>query len=185
MLSVYRPVQAHILIKQNVSALLRIRHKKAKDLAQYCHRSESWISKILSEPRRQFPYKYLDRMADFLGVSTYQLLQPGFTQESERRSGFDRRRAKERRINDALRGMLPTAELIESLRPLRKGASVVVASSPIELALKRLTADYEKHVAALLQAAAHAGQQTPTPGSKIPPSRKGHRVAGGSHVGKS
>lgn len=182
---IYRPMQANILIKQNVSALLRAQHKNAKDLALWCHKTESWLSKVLREPRREFSFKDLDRIADFFGYGTYHLLTPGIAGVAERRSGMDRRTVKERRFSPAQRGMLRVADELDSHRPQRKGASVAVASSPIELALKRLTADYEKRVTALLQAATHAGDEAPAPRRKIAAPHKRDRDAGGSDAGKA
>jgi hypothetical protein len=92
-------MRANALIKQNVDGLLRQRHQSRKDLAQWCRKSESWLSKIMNEERREFPMKYWDRIADFFGLSAYQLLQPGRSTQSERRSGLDRRAGKDRRLS--------------------------------------------------------------------------------------
>lgn len=62
-MSLQASLPANELIKENVKALLKIRNRTQKDLAQWCRRSEGWISKILGEKRRQFPYKYLNRIA--------------------------------------------------------------------------------------------------------------------------
>src|SRR5438034_6033457 len=96
-LMIYPAMKASRLLKQNVDALLRRDHLTRKDLAQWCHRSESWISKIYREERREFPMDKLDRIAEILGVDTYQLFQPGIAGIAERRSGLDRRRDHERR----------------------------------------------------------------------------------------
>ena len=48
------------------------------------------------------PLKYLDRIADFFGIATYQLLQPGISPLTERRSGLDRRLGRDRRISHAI-----------------------------------------------------------------------------------
>lgn len=91
-------MHANRQMKQNVSALLRGRHLAQKDLADYFRKSESWVSKILDlNSTREFPLKYWDRIADFLGVSTYQLLQPGISSQTERRKG-ERRSGRERRV---------------------------------------------------------------------------------------
>lgn len=90
-------MRANLLMKQNVNALLRARGLTRKDLAQWCRCSESWISKIMQEDRREFPMKYFDRIADFFGIATYQLLQPGLTPLTERRKG-QRRTKSDRRI---------------------------------------------------------------------------------------
>jgi hypothetical protein len=109
-------MRANELLKYNVAALLIVRHQSRKDLAQWCRRSESWISKIFKEPRREFPNKYLDRIADFFGLATYQLFQPGISTSSERRRNGDRRKGRDRRISHAHRVMLETAVELERVR---------------------------------------------------------------------
>jgi hypothetical protein len=92
-------MRANALIKHNIDAILKERKQSRKDLAQWCRKSESWISKIMNEERREFPMKHWDRIADFFGLAAYQLLQPGRSTQSERRSGLDRRAGKERRLS--------------------------------------------------------------------------------------
>jgi len=105
-------------MKSNIDALLRARGQTRKDLAQWCRRTESWISKIMREDRREFPMQYFDRIADFFGIATYQLLQPGITPLTERRSkGTPRRSGKDRRIS-ALRLLADAPpHLVVSLEP--------------------------------------------------------------------
>jgi len=92
-------MRANDLMKHNVVALLKGRHQTQRDLAQWCRRSDAWIGKILKEERREFPMKYRDRIADFFGVSVYQLIQPGISQLTERRKG-ERRKVTERRLRN-------------------------------------------------------------------------------------
>lgn len=93
-------MQANRQIKQNVAALLKGRRVAQRDLAQWCRRSESWMSKSLDlNSPRVIPLKYWDKIADFFGIATYQLLQPGISavterRKSQRRSGEDRRVAR-------------------------------------------------------------------------------------------
>jgi hypothetical protein len=90
-------MHANRQMKQNVLALLKGRRLTQRDLAQWCRRSESWLSKNLElDSVREIPLKYWDRIADFFGISTYQLLQPGIGSATERRKG-DRRTGKDRR----------------------------------------------------------------------------------------
>lgn len=149
-------------MKQNVASLLRARGFTAKALALWCGRKESWISKILTEPSRDFPLKYWDRMANFLGVSAYQLLQPGLSSLTERRSGTDRRTIKERRVSAGHRAMLPAMGEVETHRPRRH----VVAEA------HRLTHEFESQLAALLQTATDAGHQDSTPGRTVAQTRR-------------
>lgn len=101
-------MKASALLKSNVDALLRARHQTNHDLAQWCRRSDAWLSKILGKDNRNVPLEYLDRIADFFGLATYQLFQPGLTgllerRKSERRSGKDRRvSALNQRIRQSL-----------------------------------------------------------------------------------
>jgi hypothetical protein len=101
-------MKADSLLKQNVKALLRARRQSQHDLAQWCHRSDGWISKILgdedtAEERddRGLPLKYLDRIADFFGVAAYQLFQPGISPLGERRKAGERRKVRDRRVRQA------------------------------------------------------------------------------------
>lgn len=103
-------LKANRLLKHNVDTLLRLRHQSRKDLAQWCHKSESWISKIFREERREFAVSQLDRIADFFGLATYQLFQPGITKSAERRHRQDRRVGTDRRVGQ-------TGRLIEILQP--------------------------------------------------------------------
>ena len=105
------------LLKQNIEALLRARHQDQKDLAQWCRRTEAWLSAALSKEERGIPVKYLDRIADFFGLATYQLFQPGITPLTERRSRVDRRRVKDRRISNLRLATDAPPHLIVSLEP--------------------------------------------------------------------
>lgn len=100
MVDLYRVsvLRANLLLKQNIDGLLHDRGYTRKDLAQWCHRTEGWISKIFRKGEREIPLKYLDRIADFFGLQAWQLFQPGITQASERRKRLDRRHRAERRV---------------------------------------------------------------------------------------
>lgn len=100
-------MKAALLLKNNLDTLLRGRHQSRKDLAMWCHRSESWLSQIFTDPEREVPLKYLDRIADFFGVATYQLFQPGVSAITERRHA-DRRSGRDRRLSRATINALPT-----------------------------------------------------------------------------
>lgn len=104
------------LLKRNIDDLLKLRGYTHKDLAQWCHRTEGWISKIYRNQNREIPLKYLDRIADFFGLATYQLFQPGISPLTERRSGRDRRTGDDRRISHAQRVMRETAPKLEKAR---------------------------------------------------------------------
>lgn len=113
-------LKANLLMKRNVDALLRARGQTRRDLARWCHRGDAWIAKIMAEDHREFPMKYFDRIADFFGIATYQLLQPGITPLTERRKSTDRRTGQDRRVSRAMLGAsgATDAELLSKIRPL-------------------------------------------------------------------
>lgn len=179
-------MRANQLLKFNIDTLLRVRGQSRKDLAQWCHKSESWISKIYKETRRGFSLRDLDRIAEFFGIATYQLFQPGISRLTERRSHLERRSEKERRIGHTARIMMGTAAEIDAHRPHRKGGLhvAVVASSPHGETLKRLTAEFERRVAALLQVAEEPRDEAATPRRKVATAHKSHRRVSGSDSGE-
>lgn len=84
-----------LVLKHNIDALLQARNQTRKELAQWCRRSESWISKIFQEgSKRDIPTRYLDRIAEFFGLLPYQLLGLDIS------PGLDRRRSERRRHGD-------------------------------------------------------------------------------------
>lgn len=97
-----RDLKAVLLLKHNIDELLKARHQKRKELARYCRRSEAWLSQIFIDENRNVPLKYLDRIADFFGIATYQLLQPGISPLTERRAGTQRRSGRDRRLSAAI-----------------------------------------------------------------------------------
>ncbi len=106
-------MQSTRLLRHNIDALLKARGQTRHDLAFFCGRSDSWISRIFSEGvsdrehDRGVPLKYLDKFADFFGIATYQLFQPGISPLTERRSGRDRRTGRDRRVSNAQRSLVP------------------------------------------------------------------------------
>lgn len=94
-------LSAHELLTHNIDTLLKVRGHTRTDLAKWCGRSRVWLEKALSEPEREIPLKYLDRIADYFGIATHQLLQPGITALTERRTGHQRRSGRDRRISAA------------------------------------------------------------------------------------
>lgn len=145
-------MKANELMKRNIDALLHARHQQRKDLAVWCRRGESWISKIMKEDRREFPMKYWDRIADFFGIATYQLLQPGISPLTERRKGGDRRSGQDRRksaINHRVRETV---------------SSAIATLTPEDVAdlLRLKSMDAEKRAGArdVIEAIARSGPQT-------------------------
>lgn len=108
-------IKATYLFTENVKTLLDRRHHTQKELADWCHRSEVWISKILKR-ERQTRMEDLDRIATFFGLATYQLFQPGISPLTERRRGGDRRAGRDRRVSHAHRLMHEVGDQLEHVR---------------------------------------------------------------------
>lgn len=97
-------LKAPYILAQNIKSLLTARHQTAKSLAVWCRHSEPWIGKFLAG-KREVQLRDLDRIADFFGLATYQLFQPGISPLTERRKGRDRRGGRDRRVSNAFREM--------------------------------------------------------------------------------
>lgn len=97
------PMKASAVLKENIRVFMDIRGVNARQLARavrqtYDRKVDSWMSKMLKNPTREIPLKYLDKIASELGVTVYQLFQPGHSSVTERRSGLPRRSGRDRRI---------------------------------------------------------------------------------------
>lgn len=96
-------MKALALLKHNIDTLLKQRGHSRRDLAGWVRQSNNkrlidpWISHIFRNPEQDIPAKYLDRIADFLGVDVHTLFQPGLTSETDRRKG-ERRSGRDRRV---------------------------------------------------------------------------------------
>lgn len=128
MVDLYRVsvLRANLLLKQNIDGLLHDRGYTRKDLAQWCHRTEGWISKIFRKGEREIPLKYLDRIADFFGLQAWQLFQPGITRASERRKRLDRRQRAERRVANRM-------EMLNLQETRQVGEKLTGRSMPLEI----------------------------------------------------
>lgn len=109
-------MRADRVLAENISALLRARGQKQRDLAFACGKTETWISSIL-RGERHFRIIDFNTIADFFGIAVYQLFQPGISPLTERRKGRDRRNGRERRISLAQREMMTMRDSIEAARP--------------------------------------------------------------------
>jgi len=97
-------MKALALLKHNIDTLLKTRGHSRRDLAGWVRQStnkrliDPWISHIFTNPDQDIPAKYLDRIADFLGVDVHALFQPGLSTATDRRKG-ERRSGQDRRVN--------------------------------------------------------------------------------------
>lgn len=159
-------MQASRLLKTNIDALLRERHQTRHDLAMWCRKSDAWLSKILSDSpsdqARGMPMKYLDRIADFFGLATYQLFQPGLggigeRRKAERRSGKDRRvSALNQRVHQTLSDAIASLTQTDVADMIRLKTLTEESRSAARAALKELE-DAEKR-------AARQGRKRPSTG---------------------
>jgi transcriptional regulator with XRE-family HTH domain len=97
-------------LRLNMDAMLKARGQTRTQLAAACGLSRSWASKVWKESpdpqdTRGIPMKSLDAVADFFGVSVYNLFQPGISHLTERRAGADRRSVVDRRVSVLPRGL--------------------------------------------------------------------------------
>jgi hypothetical protein len=160
-------MKANRLLKENISGLLRARHYSQKDLAQWCHRTEGWLSAILRQEKRQIPTKYYDRIADFFALATYQLFQPGIAGAAERRRGIQRRGRPDRRISQrhAAVNRMDTDEVIsgQSSRAARSH-SLPAAEAQMQLdALRRELTGLSQRLAAIAAGTVDPGQDSALP----------------------
>lgn len=112
-------MRADRILVENIQHLLRKRGQKQRELATWCGHSETWISSIFRGDR-QFRVTDFDKVADFFGIATYQLFQPGISPVTERRKGTERRSGQDRRVSHAVRTMLQVRDAIEEARPPRR-----------------------------------------------------------------
>lgn len=108
-------MKAQLLLRENIKALLHVRKEDASALASWLQHDKSWINKILNG-HRDMQIEDFDRVADFFGIATYQLFQPGISRFTERRAGKERRAGRDRRVGHAFRLMGEHASDIESAR---------------------------------------------------------------------
>lgn len=112
-------MRADRLLVENIQHLLRKRGHRQKELAEWCGHTETWLSSIF-RGERQFRITDFDRIADFFGIATYQLFQPGIAPITERRKpNSDRRSGEDRRVSKAHRTMLELRDAIDEARPRR------------------------------------------------------------------
>jgi hypothetical protein len=180
--TMYSPhLKAARIVAENVTVLLKARGQNQAELAQWCRHSGVWVSQFLTG-KRSWQLDDLDRIADFFGIATYQLFQPGISSLTERRIA-DRRSLRERRIGHQQRLLGALRADIDAAHPhaASRGRDV---QTPISAARRRLIDEFERRLAALLSPA-DAGRQAPT--ARVAGTRVSgrHRAARGSDPPKT
>jgi transcriptional regulator with XRE-family HTH domain len=167
-------MRARLLLARNIHACLTRRKEDQSALARWCRKKPSWINKILSG-KRPMHIDDFDRVADFLGIETYQLFQPGISALTERRVHGDRRSKQERRIGHAQR----TIELRD--RPPQPdrtkgddGETTDQRKTALPEGIQKLVAEFERNVARYL--AKKPGGSPPRPSEPKPPARPRRRL---------
>lgn len=174
-------LKATVIMRENVKSLLLARKESQSDLAKWLRHTRSWINKFLNG-ERQMQMKDLDRVADFFGIATYQLFQPGISALTERRKR-DRRSNRERRIGHTMReleilrtAVAPLHNALRSGKPdssgtAQKGSRKKAATPAIKVVDVDSVPSAEElgHIAA--QLARITERLTPTRGTDPPPDR--------------
>lgn len=171
-------------LRQNIETLLRIRKEHQKTLAFATGIDKSTINKFLGGTR-ELQLADLDKVAEFFGIATYQLFQPGIAPLTERRLG-ERRRGRDRRIGHQMRELQALASNMEVARPPKSRAGHG-ADSPASIdvvAVKRLVAEVARRLDLLISPAEPGGQDAKARPHR-PRSRARRRVAGGPDPEKS
>jgi len=94
----HMPYKAVVQLRMNIELLLNRRREEQKALAAHMGRHPTTLNKFL-KGTREIQMVDLDKIADFFGLATYQLFQPGIAPLTERRKVRDRRTGIDRRIS--------------------------------------------------------------------------------------
>jgi len=164
-------LKALYILKENVRVLMDMRRVDQPGMAKWVGHSKAWINKFLNDPIAEIQIKDLDKMAEILGVSTYQLFQPGISRMAERRHAGDRRSGQERRMGQVGRDLARLQP--EHAKLPRGGARGAATLRPTtsDASIQRMLAEFEKQ----LHAAYEAGRQDATVGGpqSVAPKRRG------------
>lgn len=168
--------RAYVQLRLNIEDLLLTRKESQKALADHMGVHPTTINKFL-KGTREVQLADLDAIADFFGVATYQLFQPGISALTERRAS-DRRTGRDRRIGHDVR---QARRLTATLPPAKDGrrAPQVVATSPALEEFHRLADEYARRLRTLLSQA-ESGGQTATARRALPPAPPRRRGVRGS-----
>ncbi len=168
----YMGLRAVNQLRENIRALLQIRKEEQKSLAFAASIDPSTLSKFL-KGEREIQLANLDAVADFFGIATYQLFQPGISRLTERRIA-ERRVGRDRRIGHAQRQLGALRADIDAARP-KRGRDAQVDPA----AIQTLVGELQRRLAAFV-ASTDVGRQTPAPRETLPKTRRRPRPVGGS-----
>lgn len=127
----HTPLRAVIQLRYNIESLLRTRGHTQRDLAFFLKRHPTTINKFM-KGTRELQFADLDKIADFFGLATYQLFQPGISPLTERRDGRERRSGHERRLShvDRIYGRIRAEEPIRTaIAATQQRAAEIAAES--------------------------------------------------------
>lgn len=161
-------MKASRMLVENVSALLKRNSLSQHDLAQWCRRSDVWVSQFFTG-KRGWKIDDLTRVADLFGLEPYQLFMPGIVETTERRSGRDRRSDKDRRQIPAQRAMLRASQEIDAHRPPRKEPNYAAARSSIRQLAAKFEQDAQQILAELSEDTRGQAARSGTPVPKASP----------------
>lgn len=155
-------MKAPYLLTENVLALIKQRGLKQHDVADYCHHSDVWLSYVLSG-KRGVRLVDLDRMADILGVVTYQLFQPGVSRTTERRIA-ERRARTDRRVSHAGRIAQDIRARLAEPEGEPHGRRVPAPPAPVQ----RILQEAERRIAAYYATQGSPREQAPVARKRRP-----------------
>jgi transcriptional regulator with XRE-family HTH domain len=168
----YMGLRAVNQLRENIKALLLVRKEEQKSLALAASIDPSTLSKFL-KGEREIQLANLDAVADFFGIATYQLFQPGISVLTERRVS-ERRAGRDRRIGHAQRQLGALRAALEPARP-KRGRDV--GTDPA--AIQALVVEFQRRFTALL-AQADARRQATAPRETLTKPRPRTGTTGGS-----
>jgi transcriptional regulator with XRE-family HTH domain len=164
-------------LRQNVESLLFRRKENQKTLADATGIDPTTLNKFL-RGTREIQLKDLDAIADFFGIATYQLFQPGIAPLTERRVG-ERRRGQERRIGHQARELHRVEAGVNHARRRHPdlGEKPALSSADVH-EFHRIAVDLERRLGTIVQASAPR-RQAPDSGASLAdapvPRRKARR----------
>lgn len=165
-------IKARTLLARNIHAILTARGEDQTALAAWCRHKSSWINKILAG-KRPMHIDDFDRVADFLGISVYQLFLPGISALTERRRPGDRRSNRERRIGHVERIIVRADSAATGARDETTGSAAEFAS-----AIQALVADFTARANSLLAAPDPRRQNSRTRATQSEPHSRTKRRRG-------